>query len=303
MSPPSLTAETSMAPSSSSPAAAAAAHVLLRDPSPSTSDTATDDEQIPVTDTDNDLPSSSPSSLLPPPSAAAPGQQLPQTRFHITGFKQFYNVPVNPTQLIVDALPQYLDDHPLTSTACISSTDVFEVAAKTTLRAINTLYDRHIHWTATQQLNSKRRPRHQFVHLQTRTVFVHLGVNMSISQFHLETQAKNEATFSCPDQLGWTPIRHAIDPNDSDITFTRKTNLDLDAIVKRLRVQQFPVDTSNDAGRFVCNWIYYNSLKLSKENSTDALFVHVPSTAVIPLHRQVQFIAALLDAIAFTSEL
>lgn len=298
--PPSLTAETPMAASSPPPAAAAPA--VLHDPSPSTSDTATDDEQAPITDTDTDTPS---------PLAPVPDDQLPQTRFHITGFKQFYNVPVNPTQLIVDALPHYLDDHPLTSSACVSSTDVFEAAAKTTLRAINTLYERHAYWVTQQQVDRKRRPRHQLHHhhhhqqhqQQTRTVFVHLGVNMSISHFHLETQAKNEATFSCPDQLGWTPIRHAIDPNDSDITFTRKTGLDLSAIVKRLHTQQFPVDTSNDAGRFVCNWIYYNSLKLSKENNTDALFVHVPSTAVIPLHRQVEFIAALLDAIALTPEL
>jgi hypothetical protein len=38
------------------------------------------------------------------------------------------------------------------------------------------------------------------------TIFqVHFGVNSGASRFALENQAVNEATFRCPDELGWKP--------------------------------------------------------------------------------------------------
>jgi hypothetical protein len=38
------------------------------------------------------------------------------------------------------------------------------------------------------------------------TIFqIHFGVNSGASRFALETQAVNEATFRCPDELGWKP--------------------------------------------------------------------------------------------------
>lgn len=39
-----------------------------------------------------------------------------------------------------------------------------------------------------------------------RNIFqVHFGVNSGASRFALENQAVNEATFRCPDELGWKP--------------------------------------------------------------------------------------------------
>lgn len=209
------------------------------------------------------------------------------TEFHVTGFKQFFNVPVNPTELVVNALPSYTAKYPLPEGATIRSTNVFTVAAKTTLRHITSLYNQYVVTSSPQQ--------------RKRTVFVHLGVNMSISKFVLEVQARNEATFSCPDELGWTPIRQSIEKENSDITLTRRSNLDVGRLARHLAQRHFDVDVSYDAGRFVCNWIYYNSLKLAEQNESHALFVHVPSTAVVPLTEQVRFVAALLDTIATSS--
>ena len=34
---------------------------------------------------------------------------------------------------------------------------------------------------------------------------IHFGVNSGATRFALENQAVNEATFRCPDELGWKP--------------------------------------------------------------------------------------------------
>lgn len=214
-----------------------------------------------------------------------------ETEFHVTGFQRFFNVPINPTELIVQALPDYLRHHPLKPSAHVASMTVLKVSAETTTQRLVDIYAHHAKSTQTQLLHRKRPPLH-------RTIFLHLGVNMRADKFYLETHARNEATFSCPDEMGWTPIRHAIDPDNSDIAVTRQTTLDAQTLLKNLTSLGYPVDISRDAGRFVCNWVYFNSLKLSGTHCTHALFVHVPPASVIHIDRQIQFVASVLDCIA-----
>lgn len=210
--------------------------------------------------------------------------------FHLTAFSRFWNVLVNPTELILEGLPAHLRDHPLTHRSKIVTTSVLKSAAETTLKELNTLYARHAQqpWHGAPQ----RRP------VPRRPTFVHLGANMAAKCFKLELQARNEATFSCPDELSWRPIRESIDPDDSDITLRRHTSLNLQALTDRLNSRGFETDISTDGGTFVCNWVYFNSLKLAKDNSACALFVHVPPASVVPIQEQIQFIAALLEGIA-----
>lgn len=213
------------------------------------------------------------------------------TDFHITGFHRFFNVPINPTELIVRALPDYILENSLASNANIVSTTVLKVAAQTTRQKINDMYARHTK-AVEMRLQSRRRSP------TSRTIFIHMGVNMSANKFYLELQARNEATFLCADELGWTPIRETIDPDDSDITTTHRTTIDVHSLCKQLTSLGHPVGISRDAGRFVCNWVYFNSLKNSQRANTHALFIHVPPTFIVPIERQVQFIASTLDCIA-----
>jgi pyroglutamyl-peptidase len=39
---------------------------------------------------------------------------------------------------------------------------------------------------------------------------LHLGVNSGALKFAIEKQAVNEATFRCPDELGWQPQVHVV---------------------------------------------------------------------------------------------
>lgn len=212
------------------------------------------------------------------------------TEFHVTGFSRFHNVLVNPTELIVTGLPKYLQDAPLKNRSLLASTRVFKTAAKSTREELQAMY-KGLDVPAHPVIAGKSRA-------ERRIIFVHLGVNVCVNNFQLEIQGRNEATFSCPDELGWTPIKKPIDSNNSDLSAICQTTLKLDHLISDLRRKGFSVDISTDAGRFVCNWVYYNSLQLAEANGANALFVHVPPASVIPVGRQTQFIAALIDSIA-----
>jgi hypothetical protein len=108
--------------------------------------------------------------------------------------------------------------------------------------------------------------------------------------------------------------------------------MSLQELVQQLRDAGFECGVSHDAGRFVCNYIYYKSLQMTAKlqqqlqwlnqqqqqhasngtggsNSSSAteaqgpwpcfsLFVHVPSFDVIKQGRQREFLLHLLDVLA-----
>jgi pyroglutamyl-peptidase len=69
-------------------------------------------------------------------------------------------------------------------------------------------------------------------------------------------------------------------------------------VVTALKNGGFDVMESYDAGRFVCNYVYYHSLRQAQKNGVKSIFVHVPLFMVINEERQLQFIAALLKILA-----
>lgn len=69
-------------------------------------------------------------------------------------------------------------------------------------------------------------------------------------------------------------------------------------------LQRYSVAVSRDAGRFVCNFTYYVSLKHSQTMRQQhaaplhVLFVHMPPATAVPLEQQFEFLLDLLAAIA-----
>lgn len=131
-------------------------------------------------------------------------------------------------------------------------------------------------------------------------VWLHLGVNSGAIKFAIEQQAINEATFRCPDELGWQPQQLPIVLSDGGTTRTRETCCSVEAILQFLKEEGYDVTMSNDAGRYVCNYVYYHSLRFAEQKGHKSLFVHVPLFSKIGEETQMQFVAALLEAIAST---
>jgi len=131
--------------------------------------------------------------------------------------------------------------------------------------------------------------------------FIHFGVFAGSKAFRLEKFGYNEADFRCPDESGYKPNHSKIVDNLPLGTRQNSSFVDddtFDKIFSTLK-NSFACKESSDPGRFVCNYIYYTSLKTCEKQSScfKSLFVHVPQFSEINQEKQQAFAKALLQAI------
>ncbi|CAL0300145.1 unnamed protein product [Lupinus luteus] len=214
------------------------------------------------------------------PSAAA------VTTVHVTGFKKFHGVSENPTETIVNNLKEYMNKKGLPKGLAIGSCNILETAGQ---GALVPLY---------QALQSSINAKDSEFSSSNKIIWLHFGVNSGATRFAIERQAVNEANFPCPDEMGWKPERVPIVASDGAISGIRETTLPVEEITRALAEKGYDVMTSDEAGRFVCNYVYYHSLRFSEQNGTKSLFVHVPLFFTIDEETQMQFIASLLEILA-----
>ncbi|CAI8608569.1 unnamed protein product [Vicia faba] len=203
---------------------------------------------------------------------------------HVTGFKKFQGVPINPTEAIVSNLKGYVEKKGLPDGVTLGSCTVLEVAGE---GALPQLYQTLESGVSKPDINSN-----------ANVVWLHLGANSGATMFAIERLAANEATFRCPDELGWQPHQVPIVLEDGGISPKRETSLPVDAIYKFLKGKNYDVMMSDDAGRFVCNYVYYHSLRFAEQKGNKSLFVHVPLFSRIDEETQMRFTASLLEAVA-----
>jgi pyroglutamyl-peptidase len=72
----------------------------------------------------------------------------------------------------------------------------------------------------------------------------------------------------------------------------RKSTLPLDALLRRLRAEGFPAEISRDAGRFLCNHVFYVARSLWPRIPVG--FVHLPPLDVLPRARQIRALRVIL---------
>ncbi|KAL5700363.1 pyroglutamyl-peptidase I [Ranunculus cassubicifolius] len=187
---------------------------------------------------------------------------------HVTGFKKFHGVADNPTETIVANLKGFLEKRGgLPKGLVLGSCSVLETAGQ---GALDPLYET----LESAAVNNTLR--------DSSIIWLHFGVNSGATRFAIEHQAVNEATFRCPDELGWKP----------------QTTLPVDKITRSLAKMGYDVMTSYDAGRFVCNYVYYHSLRFAEQQGIKSLFVHFPLFHTIDEDTQMQFAVSLLEVLA-----
>ncbi|KAH0669042.1 hypothetical protein KY289_023535 [Solanum tuberosum] len=204
---------------------------------------------------------------------------------HVTGFKKFHGVAQNPTETAVSNLKYYVEMKGLPAGVTLGSCTVLETAGEGGLPALLKVIEES---SAGNSSNNGQ------------VIWLHLGVNSGATKFAIERLAVNEATFRCADELGWQPQRVPIVPEDGGINQIRKTSCPTESILEFLKKKGFDVTMSDDAGRFVCNYVYYHSLRFAEEKGHKCLFVHVPTFNRVNQEKQMEFVAALLEAIAST---
>ncbi|XP_030961035.1 uncharacterized protein LOC115982547 [Quercus lobata] len=205
---------------------------------------------------------------------------------HVTGFKKFQGVAENPTETIVSNLKDFVEKRGLPPGATLGSCTILETAGD---GALPLLYQTLESCISKTDISSHKQ-----------IIWLHLGVNSGAPKFAIEQQAVNEATFRCPDELGWQPQQVRIVSEDGGTTRARETSCCIEEILKLLKKKDFDVTISDDAGRFVCNYVYYHSLRFAEQKGHKSLFVHVPLFSRIDEETQMRFVASLLEAIAST---
>ncbi|KAL2903333.1 Pyrrolidone-carboxylate peptidase [Bienertia sinuspersici] len=212
------------------------------------------------------------------------GSEGPKTlTIHVTGFKKFHGVTENPTETIINNLTEYVSKNGLPIGVKLGSCTVLETAGEGVRPALQQMFE-----TASSNCDNES------------VVWLHLGVNSGAQKFAIERQAFNEATFRCPDELGWQPQEVPIFDDDGEISNTRQTECSAEAILNFLKKKGFDVMISDDAGRFVCNYVYYHSLRFAESKGHKSLFVHVPLFSKIDEETQMRFVTSLLEGIAAT---
>ncbi|KAL6841900.1 hypothetical protein ACP4OV_028412 [Aristida adscensionis] len=205
---------------------------------------------------------------------------------HVTGFGKFCGVDNKPTEKLVSNLKSFMEKRGLPKNLALGSCTVLETAGQGALGTLQKV------------LKSSIADRENRSSAQGQVIWIHFGVDDGATGFALENQAVNEATFPCPDELGWKPRRDRIVPSDGNISRVRKTTLPVKELTKSLQKIGYNVMPSDDAGLFVCNYVYYQSLRFAEQHGMKSLFVHVPSFSTIPEEVQMHFVASLLEILA-----
>ncbi|CAN7944682.1 unnamed protein product, partial [Ixodes hexagonus] len=101
---------------------------------------------------------------------------------------------------------------------------------------------------------------------------VHCGMDAGAQALVLE-QVANNGGYCALDNQGALPSQGLCSGSCPQQKLLR-TTFDLDSLCKKLKAAscQVPVQVSSDAGRFLCEFIYYTSLNISPST----VFVHVP---------------------------
>jgi len=227
--------------------------------------------------------------------------------FYLTGFGSFPGVEANPTESLI----RNLATNKIRSSQkyYICRADVLPVSSHDVNCHLNEIFveiDRNI---SRLTGNAKQEDSESDDELLTmlkdasaktpKVVILHLGVHAGSNAFSLESKAWNEATFRSQDSRGWQPNSELIIADNRTIAHQYDCNLRLESLRDRLGQLGHTVQISEDPGRYVCNWIYYNSLHRIKERpNCSSLFVHVPMFDQIPKTEQILFFENLLDCLA-----
>ena len=177
----------------------------------------------------------------------------PRVRFFITGYGKFADVDVNPSGRLVENFVA-ADEH---------RAELYDVASCVVLHSSNA--------SILTYLNSLESPTNDSDFVD---VFLSIGVRDNISTICLEKNAFNEMDYPFPDEDGVQPRDGAKICEDGPLMLS--SALRLDDAKKTTTESTIGVDTSEDAGRFMCNFIFYGSL----QKNPNSVFVHVPTFEV-----------------------
>lgn len=167
-------------------------------------------------------------------------------RVLLTGFGPFAGVPFNPSAVLVKALAR-------------RQRPAFVGITRTT----------HIFATAYQAVD------HDLPELFARKPEIVLMFELAGSRRHLciETRARNAVSLLFPDASGHRAERGLIVPRGQS---RLRGNAPFADLLGALRGRGIPSRLSRDAGRYLCNYLYWRALERADGDSVLVQFIHIP---------------------------
>lgn len=100
----------------------------------------------------------------------------------------------------------------------------------------------------------------------------------------IETRARNAASVLFPDVTGYRPPRGVIAPHEPA---SRRGNAPVVSLLQAARGHGVPARLSRDAGRYLCNYVFWQALGHVKQGRPLVQFVHIPliRRRCVPRHR------------------
>jgi pyroglutamyl-peptidase len=102
-------------------------------------------------------------------------------------------------------------------------------------------------------------------------------------QVCVETRARNAVSVLFPDASGHRPSRMVIKSGAAEAIVGHAPFAQL---VGAVRAYKVPVRTSRDAGRYLCNYIYWRALERAPKGRPLVQFVHIPAMSLKPRRKQ-----------------
>ena len=132
-------------------------------------------------------------------------------------------------------------------------------------------------------------------------MFIHLGVSGLTTSVCLEECAYNNMTFRVPDEAGFQPLNECI-TTACRFEAVLRSDLPLGAISSQICALEDSTETSissssialsSDPGRYLCNYIYYQSLQYYEKYQVpkQCVFIHVPPVEAMPLENQIHIVS------------
>ena len=191
-------------------------------------------------------------------------------KVYLTGFGKFNGVEVNPTTILIDKLKE-----------CSGSGDDDEITYEVLEVAVD-------------KVNSYLCSLPQ----EDALCFIHLGVNATGDCIQLERMAYNNMNFRCEDESGFQPKSTPI-CEELSLDGSIMSDLPLEEFATDMCNEGFNCKTSDDPGRFLCNYVYFKSL----QNKKYSVFIHVPHFSVIDADTQLLFVKRITKKIVAFSKL
>jgi pyroglutamyl-peptidase len=171
------------------------------------------------------------------------------TRVLITGFGRFPGAPFNPSAPLALALTKRRRP---AFAGIRRAVHIFETSYAAVDRDLPKLIDQH-------------KP----------DILLMFGLAARTSFVRVETRARNAKSILFPDVEGHRPDARTIVRGKPAMggraPFAR--------LLSAARLARVPARTSHDAGRYLCNYVYWRGLEASRSGASLIQFIHIPPTA------------------------